>query len=386
MNEPALPPLARASSPDGVGDDLSTGGSAVEDTDTPDSQVRGHAARDPFSYVIPIASPRPYADPEFVGYLESLAQRAELIVVDGSSADVFAENERHWGAHCRHVAPLDHTVVGKVGGVTTGVSLASHARVVVADDDVRFGPELETLVRRLDAADVVLPQNYFDPLPWHAVWDSGRSLLNRVTGGDWPGTLALRRDTFSAAGGYADVMFENYELVKTLEAVGGKAEVALDLFVRRIPPTTAHFLSQRVRQAYDELARPARLLMFLPVVPATLLLILLRRFLALCKAAILAASALVAAAEAGRRRAGARQFFPLRCSLAAPVWAAERSFCVWAALFARARGGVLYRGQRVRRPALRPDERSARLVSCRRVNGRDGSADGSHVTLSGTVG
>jgi hypothetical protein len=317
-----------------------------------------------FTYVLPLAAGRPVTDPEFTAYLEGIAGQAELIVVDGSPPDVFAEHQRCWGHLGRHVPPEDRTPMGKVGNVMTGVRLAAHDRVVIADDDVRFGPELRYLVARLDHADVVRPQNYFDPLPWHAVWDSGRSLLNRVSGGDWPGTLAVRRRALVAAGGYAgDVMFENYELAKTIEAFGGRHLVAADLFVRRLPPTTSQFLSQRARQAYDELARPARLAAFLTVVPAAGLLAAGGQWARLRRAALTGVALTVAAAETGRRRHGARAWFPFRCSLAAPLWVAERSVCVWAALFARARGGVLYRGRRLRRAALGEAERRARVLA-----------------------
>ena len=40
--------------------------------------------------------------------------------------------------------------MGKVGGVLTGLRLASHARVIVADDDVRY--DEATLRRWLGAA------------------------------------------------------------------------------------------------------------------------------------------------------------------------------------------------------------------------------------------
>lgn len=317
-----------------------------------------------FSYVLPLAGDQARVDREFVDYLAWVSRRAELIVVDGSPPEVFAEHERCWGRYGAHVTPLGETLVGKVAGVMTGIRLAGHERVVIADDDVRYGPEIAEVVARLDDAEVVRPQNFFAPLPWHAVVDSGRSLLNRVRGGDWPGTLAVRRSTVLAAGGYAgEVMFENYELAKTVEAAGGRHLMAGDLFVRRLPPTTAHFLSQRTRQAYDELARPGRLVPFLAVVPAMAFLAAGRRWAALRWATGAGSLLVVAAAEAGRRREGARQWFPARCSLAAPVWVVERSLCSWAALFARARGGVVYRGRRVRRAALSSAERRQRIIS-----------------------
>ena len=121
--------------------------------------------------------------------------------------------------------------MGKVNGVVTGVRECSHERVVIADDDVRYdAAALRRVVALLDEADLVRPQNYFDPLPWHARWDTARSLLNRVfTGdpafpvGDFPGTLAVRRSAFLASGAYdGDALFENLELMRTIRAAGGR--------------------------------------------------------------------------------------------------------------------------------------------------------------------
>jgi hypothetical protein len=200
----------------------------------------------------------------------------------------------------------------------------------------------------LQQADVVRPANHFDPLPWHARVDTGRILLNRVLGGDWPGTLGVKRDRLLRAGGYdGDAMFENLELVRTVRAAGGTEVVASDVHVRRLPPTTDHFLGQRVRQAYDELARPWRLVTFLAVVPVTAVVAARRRWRPLAAGVL----AVVATAEMGRRRAGGRRVFPATSSLLAPVWVAERAVCSWLALWARARGGVPYRDGRLRKAA-----------------------------------
>jgi hypothetical protein len=172
--------------------------------------------------------------------------------------------------------------------------------------------------------------------------------LNRVTGGDWPGTLALRRSFLLRVGGYSgDVLFENLELVRTVRAAGGRERLLLDLIVRRLPPTTAHFRSQQIRQAYDELARPARLCVFLGVLSAVTWACLIRN-----KGAVVGGAAIVmAAAETGRRRAGGATVFPASSSVLAPIWLLWRSGCAWCALGARAGGGARYRGTRFPRAA-----------------------------------
>jgi hypothetical protein len=254
------------------------------------------------------------------------------------------------GLPLRHVRPdpQHNGLNGKVAGVITGVRLAGTDRIVIADEDVRYdAATLERVIRLLDGADLVRPQNYFDPCPWHARWDTARSLLNRVAGGDYPGTLAVRRSAF--ADGYdGDVLFENLELMRTVAARGGTLVTPLDCYVRRLPPTAAHFWSQRRRQAYDDFAQPVRLVGSLLVIPLTAMAALRRRWSVLFGLA----ATTVLAAEAGRARAGGRRVFARTAPLFAPLWVLERGICSWLALFDRViHGGVRYRDVVIRRAA-----------------------------------
>jgi hypothetical protein len=306
------------------------------------------------TYIMPIRAGAPQTAGDLADYLRWVASRAEVIVVDGSEADVFAAHARAWGSMVRHVAPAPElrSPMGKVGGVLTGVRLASHERLIIADDDVRYDDDgLRAMARQLDEAHVVRPQNYFDPLPlpWHALWDTGRMLLNRTTGGDWPGTLGVRRSILEKTGGYdGSVMFENLELVRTVRAAGGVEAVPLDLFVARRPSTARHFWSQRVRQAYDELARPWRLLSQLAVLPLAVWI-----GAATGGIAVVASAAGIAVwAEIGRQRAGGTKVFPAVASLFAPAWMAERAVCSWLAIASRiVHGGVPYRDTVLRHAA-----------------------------------
>ena len=297
------------------------------------------------SYIMPIRRTAVEAAEETWVYLRLLSTRVrEVIVVDGSPPEVF---EAHAAAlresSVLHVSvdPELVTSMGKVGGVLTGLRLAVHERVVIADDDVRY--TLETLARvvtLLEGYHVVRPQNYFDPLPWHARYDTARTLLNRLSGGDWPGTLGVRRSALRATDGYdGGAMFENLELVRTVRAVGGSEVVPLDLFVARRPPSVRHFFLQRVRQAYDELARPLRFGLFLAMLPLAVIIATRRRWVALG----VAVGASVVVAEVGRRWGGGTAVFPATASLLAPVWLAERAVCAWLGLGARLfLGGIPY--------------------------------------------
>ncbi len=242
----------------------------------------------------------------------------------------------------------------------TGVRAADHEQVVIADDDVRYDEAALTAVHRLlGRADLVRPQNYFDPLPWHAWWDTGRTLLNRALGADYPGTLAVRRSTFLAMGGYdPDVLFENLELIRTVRGHGGIEAAPAWLYVRRLPPDAAHFRGQRVRQAYDDLAQPARLLTVLAVLPAVAVA---SRRPGLLLGAV---AGVVALAETGRRRAGGGRVFPPTTALAAPLWLLERGVCGWLALAQRfLLGGVRYSDTRIRQ-AANPDPAPTPARSC----------------------
>lgn len=296
------------------------------------------------TYVVPVRWRDGEARHELAAYLKAISPHcAEVIVVDGSAPEVYAENAAAWGDCARHVPPAgdERWLMGKVAGVRTGVRLASRERVVIADDDVRYDPAtLRRTARLLDEHDLVRPQNYFERLPWHARWDTARTLLNRACGRDYPGTLAVRRSRLLAIGLYdGDVLFENLELIRTVRAHGGSVASPLDLYVARVPPSAEHFWGQRTRQAYDDFALPSRMALWLAVVP----LLALSAFVRRPAWALGAAAGTVALAERGRRRAGGKEVFPAGSSLLAPGWILERGVCAWLAVLQRLRfGGVRY--------------------------------------------
>lgn len=313
-------------------------------------------------YVLPLR--RPGVDErsvaELARYLADLARRVEVVVADGSPEPVRARHAAAWGDAVRTVAvePPPPGSNGKVVGVLAALAATSAPRVVVADDDVRWdAATLDRALAGLDRADAVVPQNVFDPLPWHARWDTARSLVNRALGHDWAGTVVLRRDALGPDGYDARVLFENLELERTVRARGGRVEHRPDLLVSRRPPRVRAFVEQRVRQAYDSFAQPARLVAELALAPllagcavgAARSSGAVRATWSAVPVVVLAAA--VAVAEAGRRVAGCAAAWPATSALWAPAWLVERAVCVWLALAWRVRGGVPYAGTRIRRAA-----------------------------------
>jgi len=302
------------------------------------------------TYVLPIRrTARASDDEDLAGYLRELVRIVPVVVVDGSPPDVVAAHRARWPSAAQHVVVDEDRRIdlnGKVAGVVSGLRRVRTPKAVIADDDVRYDAfTLRRMSVLLDGADVVRPQNVFEPAPWHAVLDTGRTLIARATGGDWPGTLGVRVERVRRAGGYdGDVLFENLELVRTVRAAGGRERVAFDLYVARRPPTARHYRSQRVRQAYDEFARPARFAAQLALAP--LLVALTWRFGVV--APIACALAAIVLAEAGRRRGGGARVFPAIAALVAPLWVLERAVTSWCALLLRIAGGVRYSHGRLR--------------------------------------
>ncbi|CAA9269290.1 MAG: hypothetical protein AVDCRST_MAG83-3424 [uncultured Arthrobacter sp.] len=296
-------------------------------------------------YILPLKWTGEGPITELADYLATLPEWVEVTVVDGSPENSFERHARALPPRVRVLRPdASGAGNGKVIGVLTGVRAARHERLVLADDDVRYSAEqLREVVNRLDDADLVRPQNYFRELPWHARWDTARSLINRALGSDYPGTLAVRRSILEATDGYSsEALFENLELIRTVHAAGGREARADDVFVVRIPPTARHFLGQRIRQAYDSFAQPGRL-------AAELLIVPLAAYAAERPHRLLAGiGSLMALAEVGRRRQGGRSIFPPTSAFWAPVWALERGICIWLAVLSRLRGGVPYAGGRMK--------------------------------------
>jgi hypothetical protein len=284
---------------------------------------------------------------DFTLYFEMLSQAGcEVLVVDGSAPEVFAEHERAWRNVCRH-APVDSKYTylnGKVNGVHTGVDLAHCERIIMADDDIRYtAADVERACRLLEQYEMVRPQNYLSPLPWWARMEAARMLINRgvLPTGDYPGTCAFRRSACLRVGHYdGDVLFDNEEIVRHFALRGASVCYARDFFIHKRPPTFHKWMEQRPRQAYEDFVMRAKTALFMSLLPIGIALaFLLGASAALSFIVLVSASAMLLALR-GLVRDKAYEFFPAYLCLYAPLWILERASSVYWALYWRfARGG-----------------------------------------------
>jgi len=309
------------------------------------------------SYVVPfrhVGTPDRTLD-ELARDFRRVSSTCEVIVVDGSPSDDFARHAVAWRGLCRHI-PVDRRwrfLNGKVNGVLTGVAAAGCEYVILADDDVIYHTaDVRRMCELLATNDLVVPQNYFTPLPWWARIETGRILLNRATRreGDYPGTVGVRRSTFLRIGPYdGDVLFENEEMRRHFRRHRTRVLHARDFLIARRPPTFAKWREQRMRQAYEDLDLPLKTSLFAALVPTGALIALAAGVPAAGTyvAGVVVVAMLLAATGRGD---GAASVVPASACLAAPLWVFERSMTVHAAAWARfVRGGCAYGGRVIAR-------------------------------------
>lgn len=290
---------------------------------------------------------------EYASYFRSLRLAGcEVLVVDGSPPDVFACHAGVWRDVCHHasVDPRFTYLNGKVNGIHTGVRLAAHESVILADDDIRYtARDVHRMIELLDAHDLVRPQNYLAPLPFWARTEAARMLINRawLAEGDYPGTLGIRRETMLRAGDYdGDVLFDNEEIVRHFSAQGARIAYARDFFIHKRPPTFRKWIEQRPRQAYEDFALMYKTAFFFALPFAfALLWFAAGAWAVLLLAVILACgSCLLASRGLGD---GATNYFPAQVCLYAPLWIIERTASTYWALYWRVRCGGYPFGDRL---------------------------------------
>src|SRR5581483_2454225 len=272
-------------------------------------------------------------------YLSQVAvYGCDVIIVDGSPRELFEENRSVLRWVGRHVATRrTHRHEAGIDPVAAAIDFASYEKVIVADHAVRYSEGcIETLCALLDQHEVVVPQNYLDPLPWWGAIEAGRILVHRgiEPSGDG-GTFGFRRSAVRALRSIDSHLDAADRPLHRLENQGAELYSAGDVFVRREPPRLHEWLRDLPRSASAELATPLRGAFFFTLIPMSLVLAMMGG-LGIAGSFTLAI-AIAALVLAMRGRIGAGDFFPLRTCLCAPLWVLERSLSVYWALLRKLR-------------------------------------------------
>jgi hypothetical protein len=272
-------------------------------------------------------------------YLSNLGVNGcEVIVVDGSPREQFDENRSVLRWVARHIAPrVQHRHPPGVDPVAAAIDFASQEKVIVADEAVRYtASDIDQLCDLLELHEVVVPQDYLDPLPWWGGIEAGRILVHRGIEpiGDG-GTFGFRRSAVRGLRAIDLHVDEAEEPLRRLGARGAEVFSAHDVFIRREPPPLTDWIRERSRSADAELSMPVRSAFFFGLIPIALLLALIGG--AGVAGGYASAIGLASLVLALRGRSGAGAFFPLRACLYAPVWVLERSISVYWALLRKLR-------------------------------------------------
>src|SRR5687768_16032958 len=97
------------------------------------------------TYLLPIrrASFSASETAEFAEYFRTLRDAGcDLLVMDGSPAQVFQQHHEAWHSLSRH-EKVDRSfgyLNDKVNGIHTGVNLARSEKIILGDDDIRYAP------------------------------------------------------------------------------------------------------------------------------------------------------------------------------------------------------------------------------------------------------
>lgn len=300
---------------------------------------------------------------DFADYFKRLnAANCEVLVVDGSPPEVFAEHEKIWTGLCRHemVEPRFKFLNEKVNGVHTGVALAATGKIILADDDIRYDKiDIERMCDLLEKFEVVRPQNYLrDVVHLWALMESARMLINRaiLSTADYPGTCGFRRQTFLDAGEYdGDVLFDNEEIIRHFARRGAHIAYENDFFILKRAPEFRKWLEQRPRQAYEDFGLRGKTLLFASVLPLTVLITAIGGIFAFAWFWFAVHVASGAIALIGRKRGTAARYFDWFAPFYASLWVFERAISTWVAFYWRLRYGGYPFGKRLLRKGIGRD-------------------------------
>jgi hypothetical protein len=287
------------------------------------------------SYVIGIDDgPMAFDDLRSLGERCTLltAEGCDVVVVDASEPAAFADHRRvlRWVARHLPPAPAHLAADGTLNLLAAAADFAQTNKVVVATPAAHYRTDdLHLVCDLLEEHEVVVPNEYLDPLPWWARIDAGRMLLQRAVM-VWPdaaGTFGFRRDSLAAIRRHGRPSNAG-DILHALATQGMELHDAADVFIRRTPPALGNWWRRR---PHESRLSPAGGALFVTLIPLLAVAGLFGG--AGLLGGFSGALAFGAFALAVRGRLGvAARYFPMSACLFAPVWLLERSLTAYRAV------------------------------------------------------
>ena len=282
----------------------------------------------------------------------------EVLICDGSSPEVFAENLRQPLGRIRHI-PVDRTSYSyqndKVNGLCTGIRASSSNLVITCDDDIILTPSQIYELAGLDTVrQFIKIRSFPETLTAFETIEVVRSLISnciRCTSDTLTIVLGSRDELLSMLEGMdGNLLFDDRALEWSLRRASHCVSIHPEILARRIPSSPAKWVEQQVRYAYEDIPLLAKTGLFLLSPFVAWYLSQLDRGLLYAYMTMLA-GVFFAAAAIGRKRANLAQHCPAWVPCLGPAWFLIRSCAVPVALIVWCMGGLHYGGRRVRRPA-----------------------------------
>jgi hypothetical protein len=282
----------------------------------------------------------------------------EVIICDGSSPRIFANNSRELQGSVRHI-PVDRMSYDykndKVNGLCTGIRASSSKLVIICDDDIVLTPHQVRELSSLDAASQFIKIRSFpEALTAFETIEVVRSLISnciRRDGDTLPIVMGSKVELLSILEGMeGNLLFDDRCLESSLLHSSRYVSIHPDILARRTPSSPAKWAEQQVRYAYEDIPLLAKTGLFFlsPFVAWSLAQVNLG---VLCAYMAVIGGFFFAAATIGRKRANLSQHCPAWVPCLGPAWFLIRSCAVPVALGVWCMGGLKYGGRRVRWPA-----------------------------------
>lgn len=283
--------------------------------------------------------------------------RIELIVVDntpGEGVDPvgrLASRYRYF-----HVSWCRPTANAKLLNVQFGIREARGDVIALIDDDVRPSVgQILSMAQRTPRGGTLRPMVRLRPLSLANSIDQASIYLVNVFCKDrqfWGIQVVsadLREGLMSMP---ADRLFDELCVHRVARRAGAEFRYAGDILVDCITRrSTARFLEQRLRYAYENLAYPVRSALLASFLPTLLVLQLFGGPALLLLGAIAAGAGVYVAAFFGWLRFGRPHRLPLSDCLYGPSWLLFNAALIWLALALRLTVGVRFAGGRYSRAA-----------------------------------